>query len=150
MKSVAVPERSAEVPIPLNGYGQRDPQGDYVTELLGRVDRIHRSSLVPSDYLQVSREITDLVQSEVEEIRATTGIDASEKYIRLLTNRRTEQFHYGGTNVASVYDAHGVVVVAIGPEQISAFLRTIPAEQRQDIVIRYVEPWPTEPSPLSA
>lgn len=150
MNSIVINDRAPQATIPPNVLEKSRPHDDRLAELLLRAERILSDSAQPSDYLPVPQEVESVVQAELQEIRQTIGIDAAETFVRLVTNRRTEQFHHGGKNVASMYDSEGVVVFAVGTEQISALLRRVPADHRKNVVIRYVDPWLTDHSPPSA
>lgn len=134
------PEPAAEVGI----LPDREPA------FLVRAQRILDGDIRPEDYLPVPNEIESANAAEVTRLREVMHFEVSEEFIAQQRNNWTLQFIHGAQLIACRETRFGVIVFAVGTEQIRLLVeRFIRPEHRSGFFITVPPPWQT-PTPMDS
>jgi hypothetical protein len=127
--------------------GQLKPPGDLVSDrcpstddVLKRAARILVEGMVqPADYLPVPEEVRQRVERDMAAVREKCRVEPSPQLRRRQEQDHVLEYHYAGREVACLRTEDGVIPLAVGHEQIAAFLSHIPPDKRVEVCIEFPE-----------
>jgi serine/threonine protein kinase len=110
--------------------------------MVSRAERILAYGPRADDYLQESADVQAAVDRDLEYAKSRVnqhdlsfGIRTNQLHLRLLAT------HYAGRNIAYIADAIGIVVLAVGLDQINRLINRIPYANRQNVIFTTPEVW---------
>jgi hypothetical protein len=111
---------------------------------LSRARRILADDIRPEDYLTVPEVIHSAIANEAARLIEDKGFKISDEFRTLMRNNWTLQFVHGGQPVACRRTDSGVIVFAVGTEEIRTLLeRFHRPDQRSGFFITTPPPWQT-------
>jgi hypothetical protein len=103
--------------------------------------RIRAGEIVPGDYLPVTPEVTRAVETHRAFIRTRlSGEELDEAECLKLLQDCTLRAHYGGRLIAALRRPEGVIVLAVGPDEVGRLVRTLAPGSRSGFAV--VSPLP--------
>lgn len=108
---------------------------------LERALRILGGQKQPADYLPLTPEVAELLNRDVSSLRAELGVEPAAGTVQRQKTQYMLSYHFGGQNVASISDEHGVIVLAVGVDRIAEFVRQVPYDLCQDVAYTAPEVW---------
>jgi hypothetical protein len=117
---------------------------------LTRAERILAGNIRAEDYLTVPEAIRSAVANEAVRLIEDMGFKISDEFGTRMRNDWTLQFIHGGQPVACRRTDVGVIVFAVGTEEIRTLLERFPRpDQRSGFFITTPPPWQT-PNPTDS
>jgi len=89
-------------------------------EVLARAERILKGDIHPDDYLPIPDELVAEVGAHYQRVAEESGVIATEEARRRTLMDWTLTYHFGGQLVLLRRTDQGVIVLAVGPEEIGA------------------------------
>jgi hypothetical protein len=119
-----------------------EPTPRPVDALVTRWDRILGGRIEPTDYLTLPPDAMAWVEHELAFAEARLkGIPLDPDYRRDILQDRALDYHYGGKMVATLHRPDGVIVLAVGIDEIALLYRTVTGERRAGIGTEHPRPW---------
>ncbi len=112
----------------------------WAEDLLRRHDEaagIVAKDIHQEDNLPFPPEVREAVDLEVARLKTIDGIEADPCIQLQMLIDRTLHHHFAGREIACQRTDRGVIVLAVGPDEVNAFLKAIPPDQRTGVVIEY-------------
>ncbi|WP_088260086.1 hypothetical protein [Fimbriiglobus ruber] len=110
--------------------------------MLARAERILTQGPGANDYLLVEATVRTEVDHDLEYARSRVGSpDLSPEVHARQLHQRLLAAHYGGQNIAYITDTTGVVVLAVGLDQINRLINEIPYSKRKSVVFGAPDVW---------
>jgi hypothetical protein len=112
----------------------------WVEDLLRKRDdaaRIVANDIHPEAYLPTPPEVLEAVEREVARLKTIDGIEVDPSTQRRMLADSTLYYHFAGREIACKRTDRGVIVLAVGPDEVNAMLNAIPPDQRPGVVIEY-------------
>jgi hypothetical protein len=116
---------------PADGAAATDdpaPRGKPLPDFLARAMRILRGDIRPEDYLQVTPEVQRATDFEMAHVRSHLKLEPPPEAIAHQLKGWLLSFHHGGQNIIYIENEKGVVVLAVGSDQVRALFRGVPHE----------------------
>lgn len=105
------------------------------------VTRVLSGDRRPDDYLPVPDEVRRVVDIDMAYAQQRLGAEpANSTYIRQL-HWCLLSFHHGGQNIGIVRDDRGIIVVAVGLDQVAAICHTMPYELTKAVAFDAPDIW---------
>ena len=108
-----------------------------IAEKVARAQRILTQEERAEDYLIIPDEVRGAVDVEVARLRVEDGIEPDSATQQELLADSTLRHHFAGREVACARIPQGVIVFAVGSDEINAFLAAIPPAQRRNVALEY-------------
>lgn len=115
--------------------------GEVEPAFLARARRILGGDVRPEDYLPVTPEVRAAADFEMVYIRDQMKREAAPEWAANQLRDWTLSFHCGGKNILYIKDDRGVVVVAVGLDQIAALVQNLPNKLLDGVTDGYPEPF---------
>ena len=131
----AVTSTAASYPLPsAMPRSEQSPAGEM---LVARAKRILSNGAETSDYLATPPEVTTQVDREISDIIKSSGVEIPPETRQWMIDNYALQLAYSGREIACWRTGKGVVVFAVGADEVRTFLQQIPGDQRPDVAIEY-------------
>lgn len=112
------------------------------TPFIARARRILSGNVCPDDYLVVPAVVDSAVAGEEAQLNASFGVNSCGPYIARIRYDWTLQYFYGTETVACRLSDSGVIVLAVGSEEIRSLLERFPRpEERSKFYIATPPLW---------
>ncbi len=108
-----------------------------ITEQVARTQRILTQEERSEDYLMIPDEVRGAVDAEVARLWLEDGIETDTATQQELLADATLRHHFAGREVACARTPQGVIVFAVGSDEVNAVLAAIPPAQRRNVALEY-------------
>jgi hypothetical protein len=112
-----------------------------IPAMLDRARRILTVGPRPEEYLPVTDEVRDTLTRAETYLLTTRGVEFEDARRRDMLRKELLSFHYGERFIAYRPTNEGVVVLAVGEDQVTALVQGIPDDLSKEVVCGGPEPW---------
>src|SRR5579872_494008 len=109
-----------------------------------RASRILSGDIQPDDYLPISNDILAFVA----DAEARTGVQMLSEYRQKMISELALQAHHAGNIVLTHHTANGVIVIAVGVDEIDRILESLPPDKQALTKTEYPAPMIDNPASL--
>lgn len=111
------------------------------SDFLDRARRILGGDVRPDDYLPVTPEARAVADFELNYYRTQMKLDVGPEEAARQLRGWVLSFHHGGENIDFIEDDTGIIVLAVGLDQIGALVRGLPDELLNGLCTTCPEPF---------
>ena len=104
-------------------------------EVLARAERILKGDIRPDDYLSIPDELVAEVRAHYQRVAEESGIIATEEARHWTLMNWTLSYHFGGQLILRRRTDQGVIVLAVGPEEVGAVQEAFRPHARPGFVL---------------
>jgi len=112
-----------------------------IPALLDRARRIFTVGPQPEEYLPIPDEVRDVLTRAEAYLLDTRGVEFEDARRRDMLHKEVLSFYYGEQFIAYRPTAEGVVVLAVGEDQVTALVQELPDDLSTEIVCGGPDPW---------